>query len=181
MRARALLDQAAGLPRSVEPARDLWPEIAARIRRRKVVPIESRRRTWSRWAAWAAAAAVLVAVSSTVTAILLSRHVASTAARAVREMPPPDPALVGLQPWELEYLRAMGALRATLEDVRTSLPQEASARLEANLRIVDEAIREARAAWERDPDSRTLSEMLSASYRRKLELLRQAARLSAET
>jgi len=48
-----LLEETRRLPRSIEPPRDLWPGIAARIRRRPA---------WRRWAALAAAAAVVLIV-----------------------------------------------------------------------------------------------------------------------
>ena len=48
-----LLEETRRLPRSIEPPRDLWPAIAARIRRRPA---------WRRWAALAAAAAVVLIV-----------------------------------------------------------------------------------------------------------------------
>jgi len=48
-----LLEETRRLPRSIEPPRDLWPGIAARIRRRPA---------WMRWAALAAAAVVVLVV-----------------------------------------------------------------------------------------------------------------------
>jgi len=48
-----LLEETRQLPRSIEPPRDLWPGIAARIRRRPA---------WMRWAALAAAAVVVLVV-----------------------------------------------------------------------------------------------------------------------
>src|SRR5437773_2535844 len=48
-----LLEETRRLPRSIEPPRDLWPGIAARMRRRPA---------WLRWSALAAAAAVVLVV-----------------------------------------------------------------------------------------------------------------------
>ena len=48
-----LLEETRRLPRSIEPPRDLWPDIAARIGRPPV---------WQRWSALAAAAVVLLVV-----------------------------------------------------------------------------------------------------------------------
>jgi hypothetical protein len=49
--------------------------------------------------------------------------------------------------------------------------------LEHNLRIIDAAIAESRAALEKDPNSRELTEMLSATYDAKVKVLRQAVEI----
>lgn len=187
-RLRALLDDAAELPKSLEPARDLWPEIADRIRQRRVVSAELHRRgpraVWYRRVVWAAAAVLLIALSSTVTAILMNQRSASgiaDARRPVAEPAPPGTALTHLPTWEAEYLRAMAELVTTLEDLRGSLPPKTVALIEANLRIIDQAIQESRVALAHHPNNEALGQMLAATYRRKLELLRQATRLATET
>ena len=43
-RDQRLLDAAAGLPRSIEPANDLWPGIEREIRENRVVRVDFRRR-----------------------------------------------------------------------------------------------------------------------------------------
>jgi hypothetical protein len=64
---------------------------------------------------------------------------------------------------------------------RTQLAPETVRILEENLRIIDTAIQEARAALARDPQSAALGEMWRSAYQRKLELLEQAARSTAGT
>jgi hypothetical protein len=49
--------------------------------------------------------------------------------------------------------------------------------LEANLRVIDRAIQESRAALVADPASRFLSEQFTRAYNSKLTLLRDAATL----
>ncbi len=51
--------------------------------------------------------------------------------------------------------------------------------IERNLQIIDNAIRESRAAFSMDPHNRELMETLSANYEKKLQVLRQVSRLSA--
>jgi hypothetical protein len=53
--------------------------------------------------------------------------------------------------------------------------------LERTLRVIDEAIAEARAALAADPSNRTLLDVLSANYEQKVELLRRASELPART
>ena len=50
--------------------------------------------------------------------------------------------------------------------------------LERNLQIIDEAIREARAALDNDPANALLNAHLAGARQRKLNLLRQAALIS---
>ena len=60
-----ILDAAAQLDREQLPARDLWPDIAARLDERErpvVTPSRRRPNTWRRPRTWLAAAAVLTAV-----------------------------------------------------------------------------------------------------------------------
>ena len=50
--------------------------------------------------------------------------------------------------------------------------------VERNLQIIDAAIRESRAALERDPGNAELRELFAAAYRQKVELLRWATRVA---
>jgi hypothetical protein len=54
---------------------------------------------------------------------------------------------------------------------------ETAETLERNLRIIDAAIAESRAALEKDPNSRELIDMLSATYDAKVKVLRQAVEI----
>lgn len=60
---------------------------------------------------------------------------------------------------------------------RGQLAPETVRTLETNLRIIDAAIAESRAALEKDPNSRELTQMLSATYDAKVQMLRQAVEL----
>src|SRR2546427_555962 len=50
-----------------------------------------------------------------------------------------------------------------------------------NLRIIDAAIRESRAALERDPGNAELRQLFAAAYRQKVELLRWATRVATSS
>jgi hypothetical protein len=58
------------------------------------------------------------------------------------------------------------------------LAPETVVQLRASLRTIDEAILEARNALARDPANRVLIEMLSASYRQKVDLLRRTTEMT---
>jgi anti-sigma factor RsiW len=182
---RSLLDEARFLPREIAPGRDLWAGIEARLEPRadmKVIPLRPRS-AWAppRWLTLAAAALVLMIGTSATTVFFMQRGgpgpdtldpiVAKQAAA------PTTTALVALQPAEAEYQKAIDDLAAVLETRRSQLAPETVATLERNLRIIDQAIAESRAALERDPSSRELAQMLSAAYDTKVRMLQQAVEL----
>lgn len=74
-----------------------------------------------------------------------------------------------------DYEAASRDLEAVLREGRDHLRPETVVVLEENLRTVDEAIAEARAALARDPGSEVLYRLLAKNMRKKLELLRSAA------
>ena len=82
-----------------------------------------------------------------------------------------------------EYVEP-GLASMPVEDMLAALPKEASlapetvAQLKASLRTIDEAILEARNALARDPANRMLIEMLSGTYRQKVDLLRRTAEMT---
>lgn len=82
---------------------------------------------------------------------------------------------------EQEYRRTVDGLHAELQARRERLSPETVAIIEKNLRIIDAAILEARAALEADPSNAELPLMLSGVYRTKVELLQRAVQLSART
>lgn len=179
---RTLLAEAAALPREIAPPRDLWPEIAARIEATRVVEVDfgaGRRVRASLWrgrALLAAAAVVLVVASSAVTAAFLrgGGEVAVNEPAMIRVHPPAGTAFAAFEPAEADYERTISDLRAAVAVGEGVLAPETVATLDANLRIIDRAIAESRAALEADPNNRDLVLMLSGIYRQKVELLQTA-------
>ena len=160
--ARLLSPAVAALPRSIEPAHDLWPAIEGRLRERRSI------RAPGRWRlAWLAAAAaiVLVAGSSAATLWLVRGHPSPTAAAAA------TPVI------EAGYVNASAELMRALDAERSHLAPATVATLERNLAVIDAAIAESRAALANDPANRDLAALLWASYRQKVALLQQATRL----
>ncbi len=89
----------------------------------------------------------------------------------------PTTAFAAFRPAEQDYQRAIDDLVRALETRRGQLAPETVRTLETNLRIIDAAIAESRAALEKDPNSRELTQMLSATYDAKVQMLRQAVEL----
>ena len=167
---RELVQELRAMPREVAPPATLRMTIAERI---DAVELHGRR-WWDRtvFAArvpLAAAAVVLVALTATITARLVSTDRQST---AVVDTVFHDPEFVAA---EARYRRATAELEALLVSVRPQLAPETARLIDRNLAVLDAALDEARAALGEDPDNTTLTEMLLASYEKKLDLLRSAA------
>jgi hypothetical protein len=159
------LPDVAGLSRSIEPAADLWPAIRERVAARRG------RSAWiapPRWAL-AAAAVLLIALSSGVTAVLLT-------SREPRAM-----ATGNISALEAQYSAVSEDLTGALEQARSRLSPETMATIERNLRIIDAALDETRQALARDPANPALGQMVVAAWRQKVDLLRRATALGTET
>jgi hypothetical protein len=86
-------------------------------------------------------------------------------------------AFAAFHPAEQDYQQAVDDLTRVLEAKRGQMQPETVRTLETNLRIIDQAIAESRAALEKDPNSRELIQMLGATYDAKVKMLRQAVEL----
>jgi anti-sigma factor RsiW len=185
---KRILAQAAGLPKSIDPPVDAWSNIRSAISRDESavkasgsVPSSGvRQRRYV-----LAAAAILVAVlSSAGTAVYMKEHYSGAgsskaAGNASTEATPATLAAFTIE--ENNYLRTASMLQDLLDQQEASLAPETVAQLKASLRTIDEAILEARNALARDPANRLLVEMLSASYRQKVDLLRRTTELTRGT
>lgn len=181
---RDLLRRAAELPRGIEPARDLWAGVEARIRWDGAADAGTR---WS--GPWlAAAAAVLVALTAGATLWIAGGPRGSAgpesgpvASGAATDSAPASLALpVELAAVEAGYRPVVDRLTAVVDRRSDRLPPEARAVVERNLRIIDAAIAEAESALARHPTSPELVRALDRSYQRKIDLLRRSARLTTQ-
>jgi Putative zinc-finger len=175
---RAVLAHAASAPREVMPQRDLWPEIQARLGgQRKVLPFAQR--MFSPWILTAAAAAAVVVAIASGIGIRVFPHPG-------QGLPPAPTATVepvaatnaGLEQAEAEYARANAALLQALEARRGSLPPATLAAVEQNMRSIDAALDEVRAALRKDPGNRQLAYLLTSTHQKKVDVLSRVVRLS---
>jgi len=180
---RSLLEQAAALPKQLQPGRDLWPEIATRLPvRRRVFPFV---RSWVpvTWnPALAAAAVLLIALSSAVTAFLMrgGRGAADLAEGPGVTLQPVAMAtgVSSIGQAEMEYERAAQALLARIETRRDSLSPETLRVVEQNLETIDAALGEVRRALVEDPSNPGLVRMLASTHRKRIEVLQAVVRHS---
>ncbi len=172
-----LRERVAELPRSLEPPRDLWPEIEAQIAAQRVVRVRFGRR-----ALMAAAAAVLV-VSLVGAAYLVGRRQAIS---AVNVSPVPPPAASGILAASFaeigvhDYHAVRQQLLDVLERRRDELSPATLDVVLSNLRLIDEAMDEIANALGEDPGNELLMRQLVSTYRQQVNLLERAAILPRE-
>lgn len=166
---RRLRDEARALPDRIDPPEDLWPAIDRAIDAAIVRPLPRRPREvrWRRIVLATAAALAIAATSSWVTWwIVTGEHAA-----------PATVALDAARTVEADYAEATADLERALAERRGTLRPETIAVLERNLRVIDAAITEARAALRQDPGNRALTERLLRVHAMKLDLLQRAVQL----
>lgn len=113
--------------------------------------------------------------------VVTPREPARSAAPAEGRRTPPNAALVARAPMEAEYHRQIDALREMFRAKEGELDPGTVAVIERSLMVIDDAIREARSALARDPNSRYLQERLTKSLDKKVGLLRTATTLPARS
>ena len=182
---KKILARAAELPKSIDPPAGAWSNIRTTIERdRDAVEAEDSRSVrgfWRQPYALAAAAVLVAVLSSAGTAVYMSsRNADRNSSRSVTNSAGPGtPAtLAAFAVEENTYLRNVAVLQDLLDQQEASLAPETVAQLKASLRTIDEAILEARNALARDPANRLLIEMLSGSYRQKVDLLRRTTEMT---
>ena len=184
---KRILARAAELPKSIEPPAESWSNIRAAIERdSKAVAahdLNSARTFWRRPYALAAAAVLVAVLSSGGTALYMSsrnvdRGMSSRSAASDATSGGTPASLAAFTIEENNYLRNVAVLQDLLDQQEALLAPETVAQLKASLRTIDEAILEARNALARDPANKALIEMLSGTYRQKVDLLRRTAEMT---
>ena len=147
-----------GLPRAIEPPRDLWPSIDARL--------APRTRARPRRAVFQLAAAVALVALSAAATWFLARRTA-------------PPVIVATAPVDRDGLARLARAGDVMEEGLGSadLAPETRAVLARNLVVIDSAIAECQRALDADPGSPVLAGLLRAAHRQRVEFLQQAARL----
>lgn len=149
--ALALAEATSALPRSVDPARDLWPGIAAALDEPVERPIPWAGRFGAR--GMAAAAVLLVVLTAAATLLLGPREKTAGPAIATDTTE--------------ELLRALEA---------RDVSPRTMAVVQRNLAVIDAAILELDAALSKDPSNEELARMLVSTHQKRAELVERAAR-----
>ncbi len=181
---KAILARAADLPKSIDPPAEAWSNIRSAIERDKIAVATHAGISARFWRAYAlaAAAVLLVILSSAGTALYMSsRNSDERSSRVAANSPTSAATPATLAAFTIEentYLRNVAVLQDILDQQEASLAPETVAQLKASLRTIDEAILEARNALARDPANKLLIEMLSSTYRQKVDLLRRTTEMT---
>ena len=180
----ALRNDAAALP-PLTPSRDLWAGIEARLET-PVVSLNDHRRSFAaRWTSRqaVAAAAVLIAVTAGGTWFVATRTTDIAPQTAATAAPTTRTELVEVadQKGIATYEGEIAKLHNIIDTRRGELDSSTVAVLEKNMRLIDQAIAESRAALAADPASAFLAGRLNRAYDTKLELLRSAAMLPSRS
>ena len=184
----AIARRAAQLP-LLSPSRDLWSGIEARIEAPVIALRASSPPTTLPWRGLAIAASLLVAVTAGVTYSILKRgstaELAATndsatfAARPSGVAVEPASFQTAGQTAEQTFDREIGAMRKIVDQRRKELDPATVIVLEKNLKLIDAAIAESKAALAKDPASAFLMDRLTHAYDTKLQLLRGVATIPA--
>jgi hypothetical protein len=134
----------------------------------------------------AVAAVVLIALSSGITALVLRNRTGSLLGDRPTAVKPRSVASSPVLPaafrqTENELNRTIEELQLAVDTQRDQLSPETIRTVDRSLAVVDSAIAEARAALTADPNNQMLVDLLSASYQRKLDLLRRTSELGSRT
>jgi len=184
-----ILARAAELPKSIDPPVEAWSHIRSAIERDSEAVATHRTSFaagfWQRSYVLAAAAILLVVLSSAGTALYMgSRSIDGNTSRSTATNVNGGATPATLADFTIEennYLRNVAVLQDLLDQQEALLAPETVAQLKASLRTIDEAILEARNALARDPANKLLIEMLTGTYRQKMDLMRRTAELTRGT
>ena len=173
-RVRQLIAAARALPRDIAPPPEAWRTIRDRI------GAQPRAASASRWwhSGWLATAAALLLVLGTATFTLMLSRAGTSKAKAVMTSGPSSAASV-LFTVDKNYAVTIRELRATLEAQRSTLAPATVQSVERSLKVIDDAIAEARAALAADPANQALVDILASHYERQVDLLQRATELSS--
>ncbi len=175
------LDATADLPRSIKPARDLWPGIEGQVRTeaRPGKAVAGRFDGWRRPLLAAAAVAIVFLAGYGIGQMGNPGGPAGDggAPVAIGRSPEGD---APVDPWNSLQLAASAdtdSVLAILARRQDDLDPATVETLKRNLQIIDEAVSEIRTALDHDPENQKLQRMLYAEERRRGSVLNRAADL----
>jgi hypothetical protein len=171
----------ASLPRALQPARDLWPDIARQLGERSDGIVEFKPRApagrfASRWPlAMAASLAVAGLVGALCWSVLQQRLAPELVARSA---PPAATArtLVNFEPMHnADYVTARASLERVFNERLKLLAPATQARIQADLETIRKANDDIRAALAKDPASPLLLKLLQSTGQQEIDLYTSVA------
>jgi len=176
------------LPQSLEPGRDLWPQIEARLQEAHGggaarITAAPRRRMALRWLAAAAM------VASVAVGVWIGRTFLPTAAPVTAQRDAPQgtaaPWLSGPSALDAAYVsdpryeRQRAALMRSLQGRLAALPPRSRARVSASLAAIEKAKQDLEQALGKDPSNALLQELLVNTYQDEMRVLTDVPEVSS--
>ena len=179
---RGIAARAGALP-TLAPSRDLWLQVAQQIAT-PIVPMAPRTSVWPRRIVITSALAATFAFAAVLGYATTHRTPASAETTAATRAPSSQTAaarLVSATPEAVEhsYDTEIVRLRAIVNARQAELDPVTLAVIQKNLKVIDDAIAQCKAALAHDPASGFLIQSLNESLDTKVQLLRTAAMLPA--
>ena len=171
------------LSQPAAPLDALWPEIHDRIERGKIIALGTQPEaavpaTPQKKISWLWLAPVGVAAAVVIALFVLPGKRAVDDRQATAMVADTGVTLVSVVDSSYAYEREAQALLDKLELQRALLRPDAAQTLDRDLHVVDVAIGELKDAVARDPANPALRQLLAASYRQKVDLLKRASNAS---
>jgi len=161
------------LPQAIEPPRDLWPQIAARLEPRAgAAPAAVPRRTAP--LRWLAAAAMVASVAVGVWIgrdVLPGQHAPPLTAGNGSSQPERGAALEAAYVTDPRYQRERQALLQSLQAQLASMPPQTRTKVLASLATIDKAKQDLEQALGKDPGNALLQELLVNTYQDEMRVL----------
>jgi hypothetical protein len=165
-----------GLPQSIDPPHDLWPQIAARLEARpaQAVPAPLRARRVPR--EWLAAAAMVASVAVGVwlgRSVLPGAHpgVVTMPSPTAATLPPSGAAIDAAYVTDPRYQRQRAALLQSLQAQLATMPPETRNKVMASLATIEKAKQDLEGALGKDPGNALLQELLVSTYQDEMRVL----------
>lgn len=169
-----LLRDARRLDRELAPPPMAWEGIRRAIEEGKEVPLRQPAPVWTRQAAGIAASLLLVGGG-----VLAGRALSARGDGGLFVAgPAASPSTAPIAAIDRTYLPTIETLAVSASSSSKVLLSASGFSVDRSLSAIDRAIIELRAALEQDPDNAALADMLGATYRQKVELLRRVSELA---
>jgi anti-sigma factor RsiW len=184
---RRLLQAARGWDVGQAPRRDLWPGIAQRLRAAAEPPGAERAAGACGWRRWRGLWPSLAATAAVVTIMVFSALQEEPPARREGPAEPHDGAAPSgataaiVSALEAECRQSDRAYAALARRHADGGSASVLAIFEKNLQAIDQAISEARTAWESNPDSPQLIRLLAAAYQARAALQGRAMEVVSQS
>ena len=173
----ALLNKVGKLPQCVEPSRDLWPEIRARLEQQQAAAKTAPRiMSWP----WALAAGIAIASVSVLFTWLALRAPGDGPAQVASFAPVPVAALQpvsygGYAQLGPEYAETRAAMLRLFRTRLATLPPDVQVRVGQDLATIQKAADDINAALREDPSSQLLNRLLLGTCQEEMRLYTRIA------